>query len=176
MKEEQRSDNLPWMDDHSLAALDWKWLWGNIQPQSVLGKAYKHQLTPFVKGEEQAWSTEIGLSQRLDQHRFAEHVSLDTLYQALQSIPDPRSFLDLLSRGEGGAQADWFMLKQFIYHAKTILKGLLFIAPSLEELYQRCVKCYAFLGQEEQGLSISSLTPTLWQWQQEYSRLHQQVA
>lgn len=173
LDQHKKRNAVQWMNEHTRLALEWEWVWKQVQPSSVLGKSFKEQLQPFSKGEEQEWLEELQLSQRLE--ACAEELDRQRCQEALQLLPDVRPFLALLAKGETGVQADWFLLKQFIQNSLVIIRVLLPVDQALRYYEDCCVQGAALLGEEEQSLTLSELNSALFHAQQQYAQLEQEL-
>ncbi|ASS73784.1 hypothetical protein CIG75_01550 [Tumebacillus algifaecis] len=124
-----QADRAYW-DETTKQLLGWPEVLAMLQPVSKAGLRAKREIRPFGPQEHALWQ------ERMEDLRAVQAVRDDAawvkeLQEELQMVPDLRALFQLIGQGATLRQADFFEVKQFLWHGYAVeellvQKGLVF--------------------------------------------------
>lgn len=160
--------NQEWMDRITAEWLEWSWIWNQLTPLSPQGKAHKKNLKPFFKGQEVEWQAEIERTKKLvgllQQEKRAE------MEEAFAKLKDPSFFIQLLQKGEVGAETDWFHLKQFLWEVRKLFRYLGSITSELASSLDKVEQLIQILAADQSSFALGDFSKRLQEYHQEKVR------
>jgi DNA mismatch repair ATPase MutS len=109
---------MQFIDEETARDLAWEECWGRFHPLTPLGEEEKRKMRPFLPGDEEAWERTLDEQEEI-RARLEQMPDLaGRLGRALRQLPDPSRVLELIDQGGVPSLTEWFMLKQFLWHAR----------------------------------------------------------